>query len=209
MTRIMNPTEVADALRTSYLRYLETSFYLKDPVLREKFINLLNDKTQPPLVRQPILEISPGFESGKSVQDLISEDLFSSDFRRIDTETLERSLYIHQETALRKATVERRNLVVATGTGSGKTETFLYPILNHLLREKESGTLNESGIRALLLYPMNALANDQIARLRKLAQVFPDITFGRYTGETKQGQKEALEIYRSYHEGDQPLKNEL
>ncbi len=209
MTEVMDPTEVADALRTSYLRYLETSFYLKDPSLRKQFISLLQDKTQPPLVRQPILEISPGFKSGKSVEDLISEKLFSPDFRRIDTEVLERPLYVHQETALRKAIVERRNLIVATGTGSGKTETFLYPILNHLLQEKESGTLNEPGIRALLLYPMNALANDQIARLRKLAQVFPDITFGRYTGETKQKQQEALEIYRSFHEGDKPLENEL
>ncbi len=209
MTRIMNPTEVADALRTSYLRYLETSFYLKDRVLRDQFSDLLNDKTQPPLVRQPILEISPGFKSGKSVQDLISEGLFSSDFQSIDTEVLERPLYVHQETALKKAIVERRNLIIATGTGSGKTETFLYPILNYLLREKERGTLNEPGVRALLLYPMNALANDQIARLRKFAKVFPGITFGRYTGETKQTRQEALENYRSFHEGDDPLENEL
>ena len=208
MTGIMDPLEVADALRASYLRYLETSFYLKDPSLRKQFSRLLQDETQPP-VRQPILEISPGFKSGKSLRDLISDGLFSSDFRHIGTEVLERPLYIHQETALRKAIAEKRNFIVATGAGSGKTETFLYPILNHLLREKESGTLNEPGIRALLLYPMNALANDQIARLRKLAKEFPDITFGRYTGETEQEWQKALGIYRrSFYEED-PLENEL
>ena len=208
MTGIMDPLEVADALRASYLRYLETSFYLKDPSLRKQFSRLLQDETQPP-VRQPILEISPGFKSGKSLRDLISDGLFSSDFRHIGTEVLERPLYIHQETALRKAIAEKRNFIVATGPGSGKTETFLYPILNYLLREKESSALNKPGIRALLLYPMNALANDQIARLRKFAQVFPDNTFGRYTGETEQEWQKALGIYRrSFYEED-PLENEL
>ena len=66
------------------------------------------------------------------MQDLIYEGLFSSSFRYIDAEVLERPLYAHQETALKKAITEKRNLIVATGTGSGKTETFLYPILNYL-----------------------------------------------------------------------------
>lgn len=77
-----------------------------------------------------------------------------------------------------------RNMVVSTGTGSGKTECYLYPIFNEIMREKESGTLDD-GVRALLIFPMNALANDQQKKLRKLLADYPDITFGRYTGETK------------------------
>lgn len=75
-------------------------------------------------------------------------------------------------------------MVVSTGTGSGKTECYLYPIFNEIMREKEAGVL-DAGVRALLIFPMNALANDQQKKLRKLLADYPDITFGRYTGETK------------------------
>lgn len=51
---------------------------------------------------------------------------------------------------------------MTTGTGSGKTECFLLPILDHVLRARRTG---HSGMKALILYPMNALANDQAARL--------------------------------------------
>ena len=208
MTQLMNPVEVANALRDAYLRYLETSFFLKDPLLRTQFVELLRDKTQPPLLRTPILEISPGFKVSSDLAGLVRNGVLSQSFSELGQQTLERPLYKHQERALGKAISERRNLIIATGTGSGKTECFLYPILNYLLTEKENGTLPQPGVRALLLYPMNALANDQIARLREIAAVFPEITFGRYTGETKQSYKEALVQYRSYH-GREPLANEL
>jgi ATP-dependent helicase YprA (DUF1998 family) len=209
MSIIMSPSDVYVALHDSYLRYLETSFHLKDKLLLEQFRRLLSDKTQPPLVRQPILEVSPGFKTGSNLDQLIGEEILTSLFRKFDAGTLMRPLYSHQDTVLRKGIASKRNLVVATGTGSGKTETFLYPIINHLLRELESGTLNTPGVRALLLYPMNALANDQIARLRTIAKLFPEITFGRYTGETDQDYKDALVSYRQFHNGEDPLPNEL
>lgn len=67
-------------------------------------------------------------------------------------------LRIHQENALKHIIKNDRNMVVSTGTGSGKTECYLYPIFNEIMREKESGTLDD-GVRALLIFPMNALAN--------------------------------------------------
>ncbi|GMT41510.1 MAG: hypothetical protein IEMM0001_2245 [bacterium] len=208
MTQLMNPIEVAHALRDAYLRYLETSFFLKDPSLRNQFVELLRDKTQPPLLRQPVLEISPGFKVSSDLAGLVSNGVLCQSFSDLGQQTLERPLYKHQEYALGKAISDRRNLIIATGTGSGKTECFLYPILNYLLTEKENGTLAQPGVRALLLYPMNALANDQIARLRKIVELFPEITLGRYTGETEQTHKKALEKYISYH-GQEPLENEL
>lgn len=122
---------------------------------------------------------------------------------------LDRPLYVHQEQAIRKTTADQRNLVVATGTGSGKTESFLVPILNHLVRQKEKKGQLTPGVRALLLYPMNALANDQLKRLRALLQNYPHITFGRYTGETKTGQREAEEHFRRNHPTEPRLSNEL
>jgi len=209
MSQIMDPIKIANDLRDTYLRYLETSFYLKNVALMQQFRILLRDKSQPPLVREPILEITPDFEFGDSLFALVKKEILISDFIRLESSLLNRPLYKHQETALQKAIKYQRNLIVATGTGSGKTECFLYPIINHLLREKKDGTLDEPGVRALLLYPMNALVNDQIARLRELASAFPEITFGRYTGETEQTKGKALTAYHSYHDGSDPLKNEL
>ncbi|MDQ3010693.1 MAG: DEAD/DEAH box helicase, partial [Acidobacteriota bacterium] len=76
-------------------------------------------------------------------------------------------------------TSNNRNLVVASGTGSGKTEYFLLPIINDLLSDPTPG------VRALLIYPMNALVNDQLTRLRELLRG-TNITFGRYTSELKE-----------------------
>ena len=73
-------------------------------------------------------------------------------------------LYRHQEEAVRAAMAEDRNLIVCSGTGSGKTECFLIPIIDHLVRQHEGGSL-APGVRAMILYPMNALVNDQVRRL--------------------------------------------
>jgi ATP-dependent helicase YprA (DUF1998 family) len=130
-------------------------------------------------------------------------------FRELCSEALplDRPLYVHQEQAIVKVVRDGRNLVVATGTGSGKTEAFLIPILDHLLRERAAGTLSP-GVRALLLYPMNALANDQLKRLRRVLGHFPDITFGRYTGETQEGDLEAEKSFHNQFPRETLLDNE-
>jgi ATP-dependent helicase YprA (DUF1998 family) len=105
--------------------------------------------------------------------------------------------YDHQASALELAlAAEYRDIVVTTGTGSGKTETFLLPILGRLAAEALSGpSFSTRAVRALLLYPMNALVNDQLGRLRVLfggndvARWFTDhggrpMKFARYTGRT-------------------------
>ncbi len=122
---------------------------------------------------------------------------------------MDRPLYAHQEAAIRKAVGARRNLVIATGTGSGKTECFLVPILQHLVREQETGTLEQPGVRAMLMYPMNALANDQVKRLRRLLTPFPDITFGRYVGDTPQRSADAENLFRQRYPSEPRLPNEL
>lgn len=81
-----------------------------------------------------------------------------------------------------------RNLVICTGTGSGKTESFLIPIVDAIIRERQAEGANyREHVRALILYPMNALVNDQVERLRKLLKGTP-VTFGKYINinETRQ-----------------------
>lgn len=90
--------------------------------------------------------------------------------------------YVHQQEALESFLKDGNDLVVATGTGSGKTESFLHPILNALIDEGTSRReqFQTHAVRALILYPMNALVSDQIARLRKL---FGDERVAKYFRE--------------------------
>lgn len=196
----------ADAIASGYQRYLISSYAPRDPVLNREFRRALGDS---PLTKGPFLQASQPFEQGVSVEALICEGVLSTHFRRLDPALLERTLHLHQERAIRQAVVNRRNLIVATGTGSGKTECFLMPGLNDLLREVERGTIQRPGVRALLLYPMNALANDQVKRLRGLLAAYPEITFGRYTGDTEETQKKAEEQFRANFPDEPRIPNEL
>ena len=87
--------------------------------------------------------------------------------------------YMHQQRAFeRLAGLEAQSTLVATGTGSGKTECFLYPILNYCLQERRKG------IKAIIVYPMNALATDQARRFAKeVAGLSPQLTVGMFTGD--------------------------
>ena len=92
--------------------------------------------------------------------------------------------HAHQAQAFaRLAGSAPRSTIVATGTGSGKTECFLYPVLEHCRQERKAG---RKGIKAILIYPMNALATDQASRLAKEILTRPglsDITAGLYVGD--------------------------
>ncbi|MCD4680355.1 MAG: DEAD/DEAH box helicase [Bacteroidales bacterium] len=90
-------------------------------------------------------------------------------------------LYRHQDEAIRQVCANK-SLVVSTGTGSGKTECFLIPIIDYLLRLSKDGNLSDS-VHVMILYPMNALVNDQLARLREILKDLTSIRFGKYTGE--------------------------
>ncbi len=205
----IHPILTTQLTRDSYLRYLKTAFPIQDDDLRRQFWQALG---QPDLlVKGPLLEATPEFVKGCSIKQLVEQGVLENRFADLCGYGLpyDRSLYLHQEQAIRKLCQGKRNIVISTGTGSGKTETFLIPILNHLLEEENHGTLNEPGIRALLLYPMNALANDQLKRLRKVLINYPTITFGRYIGDTEQKYEKAQEkFYRQFH-GETLLKNEL
>ena len=114
-----------------------------------------------------------------AVTTLIDEGLLHPHLRERIPESLSR-LYGHQERALR-AIAEGRTTLVSTGTGSGKTECFLYPIVSRCLALRDDDA--PSGISAVIVYPMNALAEDQLMRLRGLL-AGTGIPFGMYVGKT-------------------------
>jgi len=204
----LDPVKTKEAVEGRYFDYLKTTFFIKDPVLAEEFNELLTEKDR--FVKGPILEAVPPYKTGCTLEQLIDEGILSPEFRKLASPAfpITRPLYLHQEEGIRKLVSHRRNVIVATGTGSGKTETFLVPILNHLLKQKESNSLGP-GVRVLLLYPMNALANDQLKRLRSILATYPYITFGRYTGETEHSRDQAYHRYLKIFNGEEPLPNEL
>ncbi|WP_164219265.1 DEAD/DEAH box helicase [Virgibacillus sp. YIM 98842] len=194
-------------IENAYLDYLKTSFYINDPGLMRKFEEEIGNKNK--FSQGPYLEVTAPYKKSKSVQDLMDSGLLSRRFNKVNQEALpvNRKLYSHQVKAVEHA-AEGKNFIVATGTGSGKTESFMLPIMNSLFEEFENGTLNP-GVRALFVYPMNALANDQMKRLRTLLENNPEITFGRYTGETKEDPRKATETFKHINKDEKLLPNEL
>jgi len=204
----IDPLVTAERVRESYLRYLRTIYPFQDDRLRREFDSALREPEF--LTKGPLLEIAAPYLPGANIRELIKAGILTSRFVDVagDDMPLDRPLYAHQEVAIRKIAAGR-NVVIASGTGSGKTEAFLIPILDTLLTEEAAGTLGTPGVRALLLYPMNALANDQLKRLRRLLVNTPQITFGRYTGETPQRPAEARERFRRNFPFEPRLENEL
>ncbi|MBB0993192.1 DEAD/DEAH box helicase [Dietzia sp. SLG510A3-3B2-2] len=206
MTEMLDPLATARSIESTYKRYITTLLNPNDPALHAAFTDVVSHTRS--LTKGPLLETTPPYSPGASLNQLVDEGVLSPGFRRLESEhlPLERPLYSHQERAIRKV-VDGRNVVVTTGTGSGKTESFLLPIFDHLMVERDAGTLGP-GVRALLLYPMNALANDQLKRLRSMLADVPEITFGRYTGETKQTKKAAHAHFKALLPDQDILPNE-
>lgn len=201
----INPLSITGSISSRYLNYLQTTFQINHPELGKKFKeSLLNHE----LIKGPIIEATPPFKEGRTIQHLIDEGTLSSFFSSLNQKALPvtRNLYLHQEQAIQKSVKNNRNIVVATGTGSGKTEIFMITILNYLFHQQKTGKLGP-GVRALILYPMNALVNDQLIRLRQLLKDTPFITFGRYTGETLEQETKAIEKFQKLYK-EKPLSNE-
>ena len=176
-----------DTIRRRYENYLKTSFYFKNPELRASFQSALQQGDN--LLKEPYSEPARGFTKVMNAREL-AKKYFPDKSGALLPALREDALYAHQERAIRGTHMQRQNVVVATGTASGKTESFLYPILFELYRQHLSGELREPGVRALILYPMNALANDQRERLGVICENLDKAksnfkpTFGQYIGQT-------------------------
>lgn len=203
----LDPTKLTSDLIEQYSSYLRSRFHFRDEQLRLQFAEALSGDR--PLHAGPFLELLPAFETARSIRGLAEAGVLHRRFLGLRSEAadLDRPLYRHQEEAIRKIQAGR-NVVVATGTGSGKTETYLLPIISHLFE-----TLNERSrrpaVRALLVYPMNALANDQLRRIRQLLEHEPSLTFGRYTGETPKRERDGKARFRQMWPHEPALRNEL
>lgn len=135
---MFNPLTTSERIGETFRRYILSTFSTSSDEYNEQLRKLLFEDDS--IVRGPYLQISHNFPAGHSMGELIDQGVLSPEFRKLsDIGFMNRNLYGHQEQAILKA-ISGRNIVVSTGTGSGKTETFLIPILNELMREKEAGS---------------------------------------------------------------------
>ena len=133
---------------------------------------------------EPLIQINPSYRRSTDVGALVTNGVLDpgcADIFRADGEVL--SLYKHQEQAIALA-AEGESFVVTTGTGSGKSLCFFVPIVDRVLKARRAAA--ERRTSAIVVYPMNALANSQIDELAKFVDQVPGerpITFARYTGQ--------------------------
>ena len=175
------PTVQAENVRRALVDYLTTTFALSDDDARDGLDRFLKDPVDG-MFKGPFVRLRLPFRPAEAGW----------------RDTLEWyegfPPYGHQAATFARlsssiAGVPRRPqpTVVTTGTGSGKTETFLHPIVDHVLRARRNGV---TGTKALILYPMNALANDQAQRLAGMITGYPElgaITAALYTGQQGPG----------------------
>lgn len=177
----INPIAYSERVVRSFLKYQLTAYPFADQRLHGQMRSLLNldEVRRTPLLKGPYISLSQGFRQGPEVAALVEEGLWHPHLRQIVGKSIG-ALYGHQEKAVRAIHAGKTTLV-STGTGSGKTECFLYPVISKCLELRDAGA--PAGVSAVIVYPMNALAEDQLERLRGLL-AGSGVSFGMYVGKT-------------------------
>ena len=223
----LEPLILGDELLEAYLKYYDTQYWLRDPELLKERRELLTKTGR--LLADVILEPVLSYESNvdfpalsqelgieSSIARIVGDALFGKYTKNGENVTLRK--HVADATSTYFGNRKEKNVVVTSGTGSGKTESFLLPALINIALETQKWPAQSSanrwwesqvpgwtplrkdetrqpGIRTLILYPTNALVEDQITRLRRAIRqinakiVDRPIWFGRYTGVTLGGGK--------------------
>ena len=148
---------------------------------------------------EPLIQINPNYRRGKTVQELVAQgalhsacsELFKA--KKPEGTPVDLFLYAHQMEALAKAS-QRKSYVVTTGTGSGKSLSFFIPIIDRILKAKQENP--KARTSAIVIYPMNALANSQLEELDKFLHGYASghqpFTVARYTGQESSAERERI-----------------
>ncbi len=190
----MDVFAIRDRLIGDYAAYIKSFINIQDQHIRAVIDRELREGLLWP---DPLLQLNPSFEPGPMIDALVDAETLHPDCRRIfrikEQDKPDKLLHLHKHQAdAIQAAQSGDNYVLTTGTGSGKSLAYIIPIVDHVLR-RGSG----KGIQAVVVYPMNALANSQIKELEKflclgLPEGQPPVTFKRYTGQEKDDEREAI-----------------
>lgn len=176
----MDALSLHSSILDGYRDYIRSFIDIHDKDIRTKVLRELETGKLWP---EPLIQFNPSFDKQGSVDALVADGTLHPEVGKVFSGF---SLYAHQIEAMRLGS-RPESFVVTSGTGSGKSLTYLGTVFNHLFQ-----TGPGSGVRAILVYPMNALINSQVEELKKLAEgyeketgkPFP-ITYAAYTGQTK------------------------
>lgn len=190
---LMDVFALRDRLITDYAAYIRSFLNIRDTRIRSYVDQQLHEGLLWP---DPLIQLNPCFAPGAWIDDLADAGVLHPGCRRIlrlkeDDGTSKRMrLYRHQVDAI-EAAKSGESFVLTTGTGSGKSLAYIIPIVDHVLHHGSG-----RGIKAIIVYPMNALANSQYNELEKfLCRGFesgPPVTFRRYTGQESEEERNEI-----------------
>jgi len=190
----MDVFHLRDQLTQDYANYASSFIHILDKRIIDTVQRSLAEGVFWP---DPLIQLNPAFERGGSVDELVQEGVLHSECTRIFQRGKDRGNNIplqfhrHQYEAILTAQ-QGHNYILTTGTGSGKSLAYIVPIVDHILRNGSG-----KGIQAIIVYPMNALANSQSGELKKfLVDGYLDgqepVTFARYTGQERDQERERI-----------------
>jgi len=188
--------EAIETIHSRHSEYIEATYHIRHPRLIKERKGILSQPGN--VVTLPWIEATPAYKTGDWIEDMGLPPPVKDLLLKYNSENLGvyNPLYRHQAEALKEFFNQGKDLVVSTGTGSGKTEIFIYSILGMLALEGARGRSPlQRGMRAIILYPMNALVSDQLSRLRRTiggerpAEILKEmfgrtVQFGMYTSRT-------------------------
>lgn len=185
----MDVFNLNEELIDAYRAFARSFTKVKSPALKRQVDEIYASGRYWP---EPLIAINPHFEMGDRIEDLLGSGALHKNSAKVFGSLP--GLYRHQQQALSKAAA-KRSFVVTTGTGSGKSLCFFVPIIDAAIRARATGEAPRT--RAIIIYPMNALANSQMKELDKYlgASGLPDSlrpTYARYTGQDEEASREEI-----------------
>jgi len=211
----MNPFEILSAVQQDYLTYVQTFQRFQNQAIEKWIGERIEHGTL--LWKPPFVQLSRPFAPGDTLETLVAEGLLHPRTPAVfcanpaDPHSPPVRLYKHQSDTIRailghpQSENPKSNVVVATGTGSGKSFAFGIPIVSEALRMRSQGVV---GIKAVIVYPMNALANSQYDDFSQRLHG-TGLTIARYTGDTAHSPDEALDRYRRVTGRQQPYDSQI
>ncbi len=231
----MDISRLYEKIQELYIKYLQTGLPISNSIIAEERKNLFKNVKYNALWHEPYIEYIPKYIDYKNIiqsaQELNCYQEYSDFIINSKLFTNDMKLYKHQFESL-KESINGKHIVITTGTSSGKTESFILPTYYNILKSHIQQDNNDC-IKSLIIYPLNALVEDQLVRLRRTLNSqhiktwyknnhIRPVTFARYTGRTpeyieeiykstwenvKYSRCKEIEICQDCNYGKEPCKN--